>query len=176
MRRAALALVLAGCGYHALNGPRDASARCDVELARSLVPDAALADEVVAGVREELARAGALGGPARCRVEVLRIDEASAAVAAVRGPAEGGGEGALLPSSRATRVGVVGRAEWASGPGPGASVLHDTADVRAFETVAVATDARAATFRHADALRAAGRRLGRRLAQRLLGRPAPNDE
>ncbi len=175
MRFALAALVFAACGYHSVHGPRDAAARCDVVLSRSAVPDGVVADEVVAGVREELARAGALGGSARCRVEVLRVDEASEGIAAVRGPAEGAPEGTLLPASRATRVGVVGRAEWAAGAGD-APALHDTADVRVYETVAVAGEARGAAFRHTDALRAAARRLGHRLGLRLLGRPAPTDE
>lgn len=178
MRRALAAVALTACGYHPVHGgaPVPASERCDVVLARSDVPDAVVADEVLAGAREELARAGALGGPARCRVEVLRIDEASEGVAAVRGPSENGEEGRLLPTSRATRVGVVARADWAKTADPDAPGERDTADVRVFETVSVAPDARNATFRHTDALRAAARRLGRRLGTRLLGRPAPSDE
>lgn len=176
MRRLALvlALVLAlsapACGYHAVHGARAEAERCEVVLARSHVPDVVVADEVLAGAREELSRHGALGGSARCRIEVLRIDEASEGIGAVRGPADEGAS--LVPAARATRVGVVARADWEAG----GSVGRDTADVRAFETVAVAGDARAATFRHADALRAAARRLGRRLALRLLGLPAPTEE
>jgi hypothetical protein len=55
---------------------------------------------------------------------------------------------------------------------------NDTGDVRAEETIAVdrdiksAPDPRASTFHHADALRAAARRLGRQLARRVMGFPA----
>ena len=41
---------------------------------------------------------------------------------------------------------------------------------------AAALDARAAGFRHSDALRAAGRRVGHRLASRILGLPSGADE
>jgi hypothetical protein len=176
MTRTVLALALAatacGCGYRAVHGgaPRSLDERCEVALARSGVPDAVVADEVLVGLREELARHGALGGAARCRVELLRVDEASEGIGVAR-PA--GAPGAtLVPSSRATRVGVLARADWALGE----SVTRDTADVRAFETVAVASDARAAAFQHTDALRAAARRVGQRLGRRLLGLPAPSDE
>jgi hypothetical protein len=59
---------------------------------------------------------------------------------------------------------------------PGGERERDTGDVRAFETVAVAVDARMSTFRQSDALRVAGRRVGKRLASRVLGIPAPTDE
>ena len=141
-------------------------------LAESKVPDAVATDEVLAGAREELAKGGALAsgsGFPRCEIEVLRADEASEAIAAGRDSA-----GALLPQSRATRVGLVARA-WVL-TGPGAERERDTGDVRAYESVTVAADARAASFRESDALRAAGRRLGQRLAARVMGRPAPTDE
>lgn len=180
MRAVALAASLASaasvaCGYHAVHGggPRPPEERCEVELAHAAVPDAVVVDEVLAGVREELARHGALGGSARCRVEVLRVDESSEGIDLVRGPAEGAAEGPRVPASRATRVGVVARAAWTAA---GRDVVRDTADVRALETVAVAGDARAATFRHADALRAAARRLGQRLGRRLVGLPAPSED
>jgi hypothetical protein len=178
MTRTALALALAttayGCGYRAVHGgaPRSPDERCEVALARSGVPDAVVADEVLVGVREELARHGALGGAARCRVEVLRVDEASEGIGVVSSGPTGAPGATLVPSSRATRVGVLARADWALGE----SVTRDTADVRVFETVAVASDARAAAFQHTDALRAAARRVGQRLGRRLLGLPAPSDE
>jgi hypothetical protein len=58
----------------------------------------------------------------------------------------------------------------------GAPPERDTGDVRVFETVSVAFDARAATFRHSDALRAAGRRVGKRVATRIMGLPSASDE
>jgi hypothetical protein len=141
-------------------------------LSESKVPDAVASDEVLAGLREELARTGSLAsgeGYPRCEVEILRMDEASEGIAAAPG-----GDGRLVPQSRATRVGLLARA-WVL-RAPGGERERDTGDVRAFETVAIAPDARAATFRHSDALRAAGRHVGKRLASRIMGLPAPNDE
>jgi len=172
---AALALLLvsgalASCGYRSVHG--GAAEHLHVVLSESKVPDAVASDEVLAGVREELARGGALAsgdGFPRCEVEVLRADEASEGVSATPEA-----DGRLSPQSRATRVGLVARA-WVVRT-PGGERERDTGDVRAFEIVAVAPDARSSTFRHSDALRAAGRRVGKRLAARILGIPAPTDE
>lgn len=143
-----------------------------VHLAESKVPDAVASDEVLAGAREELARMGTLAagdGYPRLEIEVLRADEASEGIAATPDA-----DGRLLPQSRATRIGLVARG-WVM-RSPGGERERDTGDVRAFETAAVAVDARAATFRHSDALRAAGRRVGKRLATRILGLPSATDE
>ncbi|HEY8086996.1 MAG TPA: hypothetical protein VIF09_04105, partial [Polyangiaceae bacterium] len=69
------------CGYHAAYG---AGGRLHVHVVRSMVPDAVAADEVASGVREELAREGALeagDGYPRVEIEVLREDEQSEGVA-----------------------------------------------------------------------------------------------
>lgn len=166
----ASSLWLTACGYHAVHGGPPAE-RFSVVLASSNIPEAVAGDEVVAGVRDELARSGALGtGEAypRCEVEVLRADEAAEGIAATPNT-----DGVLLPDARATRVGIVARA-WIvrSKDGPRE---RDTGDVRAMEVVATAGDARAATFRHADALRAAGRRVGRKMGTRILGLPTSSD-
>ena len=74
---------LAACGYEPLHGG-PARERLGVVVVRSKVPDAAASDEVAAGVRDELARAGALepgSGYPRCEIEILRADEASEAIA-----------------------------------------------------------------------------------------------
>ncbi|MCA9589157.1 MAG: hypothetical protein KC657_27795 [Myxococcales bacterium] len=163
-------VVLAGCGYRPVVGASSGAA-CHVVLARSFVADAVATEEVLAGMREELARRGALEagqGHPRCVVEVLRIDEASEGLAAVDGP-----EGAA-PAARAVRVSVVGRA-WREQDASGAP-SSDTGDVRAASISAPAPDARGAVFNHGDASRAAARRLGRALASRLLGLPAASEE
>ena len=165
----ALLLVFASCGYRPVHGPAE---HLHVVLSESKVPDAVASDEVLAGVREELARGGALAsgdGFPRCEVEILRADEASEGVGATPEA-----DGRLTPHGRATRVGLVARA-WVLRT-PGGERERDTGDVRAVEIVAVTTDARGSTFRHSDALRAAGRRVGKRLASRILGIPAPTDE
>jgi hypothetical protein len=58
---------------------------------------------------------------------------------------------------------------------------EDTGDMRAEESIAVDEtagigDPRASTFHHADASRAAARRLGRKLAARLLGQPSASED
>lgn len=160
-------LLLASCGYQPVHEARG-DERLSVALATSMIPDAAVSDEVLAGMREELAKNGALASSSsaypRCEIEVLRADEASEGIAAVDGQ----------PNARATRVGIVARA-WIvrSKDGPHE---RDTGDVRTMETVASAPDARTATFRHSDALKAAGRRAGRRLASRVMGLPSASDD
>jgi hypothetical protein len=168
------------CGYRPVYGGEGAE-RLRVVLARAPVADAAAADEVVSGVREELAREGALAsgdGYPRIEIEVTRLDEASDAIAAV-----GGASGIQVPAARATEVGVVARA-WLVRVERGEHE-RDTGDVRVF-VVTGATQAGEATpsaspaaldaLRFEDALRAAGRRTGIRLARRLLGEPAPAED
>jgi len=166
-----LTVVLAACGYHAVYGDRSPS-KLHVVLVRTLVPDVVASDEVVAGLREELARAGALepgGGFPRVEVEVLRADEASEGIAA--GPSG--------PVSRATDVGLAARA-WIV-RAEGAPPESDTGDLRTQETIAVdeaatGPDPRASAFHEADALRAAARRLGRRLGDKVTGQPSSSDD
>lgn len=165
------ALLLAGCGYHAVHGHGAASEKLAVVLVSTNVTDVAASDEVVAGVREQLADADALAsgsGYPRCEVEVLRADEASQGIAAERNPG-----GPLLPTARATDLGILARA-WVVRTKDGPRE-RDTGDVRATSTVAVASDARAATFQGLDALRATARQAGRRMGRRLLGLPSATE-
>jgi hypothetical protein len=159
------------CGYHAAYAGAP-TARLHVKLVRTLIPDAVASDEVTAGVREALARAGALvGGEGfpRVEVEVLRANEVSEGIAA----------GAKGPAARATEVGIAARA-WIV-RAPGAPPESDTGDLRAEETIAVdenagVLDPQASTFHEADAVRAAARRLGRKLAYKVTGEPAASEE
>lgn len=166
-----LASLAPACGYQPVYGGAGAGA-LHVKVVRSLVADVVAGDEVASGVREELARAGALApgeGYPRVEIEVLRADEASEGVQA----------GASGPVARATDVGIVARA-WIV-RAPGSEAQSETGDLRAEETLAVdegpsTPDPRASTFHHADALRAAARRLGRALGARVLGLPASSEE
>ncbi len=168
-----------GCGYHALHSG-DGTARLHVKLARSMVADAIASDEVLAGLRETLAREGALApgeGYPRVEVEVLRADETSEGIASPSAFLPAGPGGA--PRARATEVGLVARA-WLV-EAKDAPPMRDTGDVRAMDLVATdsalgAIDTRADTLRHEDALRAVARRVGERLALRVLGHPTPSDE
>lgn len=163
-------LLVASCGYTPVHS--GIHERLHVALSETRVPDAAATDEVLAGAREELARMGALetgDGFPRLEIEVLRADEASEGIAAV--PNE---DARLLPRARATRVAIVARA-WVKRTKDG-EVERDTGDMRVFETVGVATDARAASFKQSDALRVAGRRVGKRLATRIMGLPASTED
>lgn len=168
--RAVIFALLSACGYRPVHGGV-APERLSVVLVSSNIPDAVASDEVVAGVRDELARFGALAGGEgypRCEVEVLRVDEASEGIRAAEND-----DGVRVPSARATRVGVVARA-WLVRAKDGPRE-RDTADVRASNVVAVAGDARTATFQHVDATRAASRRVGRTLGLRIMGYPTSSD-
>jgi hypothetical protein len=159
------------CGYRAVYGG-ESPVKLHVKVVRALVPDAVASDEVANGVREELALEGALepgeGWPC-AEIEVLRADEASEGIAVA-----GGG-----PLARGMDVGLVGRA-WVA-PSADASHQRDTGDMRAagiatIDESAGAPDPRQTGFHHADALRAAGRRLGHKLARRLLGHPVTTED
>jgi hypothetical protein len=187
MMRGVLALLLTACGYHAVYGGD--TERLHVVLKRSLVPDAVATDEVVSGVREALAREGALAaGDAypRIEVEVLREDEMSegiaAPVASPASPATPLPPGAPInagPRARATEVGLVARAclvRAAGGP-----CERDTGDVRAMDLAASdlsmgVPDVMSDAFHHRDAMRDVGKRLGSRLAAHMLGHPTASDE
>jgi hypothetical protein len=159
-----------GCGYRPVYGG-GIQERLHVKLVRTLVPDAIASDEVASGVREELARQGALDagdGYPRVEIEVLRADEVSEGIRAGTGPL-----------ARATDVAIVGRA-WVV-RSPGAAPERDSGDMGAEEVISAdvnegALDPRASGFHHADALRAAGRRLGSKLARRVTGRPASSED
>jgi hypothetical protein len=159
------------CGYQAVYAGR-ARPRLHVKLVRAQIPDAVASEEVTAGLRETLARAGLLEGGdgfPRVEVEVLRADEASEGIAA-RGGA---------PRAQATDVGIAARAWLVSAAGGRAE--RDTGDMRAEGTVAVDETAgnlnpQASEFHQADALRAAARRLGRRLAHKVIGEPATSED
>jgi len=168
---ASVSFLAAGCGYRAVYGGV-VPEHLHVKVVRTLVADVVASEEVASGVREELARQGALSagdGYPRVEIEVLRADEASEGIAA----------GANGPLARATDVGISARAwlvRFAGDP-----IESDTGDLRAQEVIAVdvtegALDPRASGFHHADALRAAARRLGHKLAQRVLGLPAAGED
>jgi hypothetical protein len=179
MRWLALSLVVSACGYRSIYaaGP---PGRLHVKVVRALVADAVSADEVASGVREELARAGALEGGdgyPRVEIEVLRADETSEGIA-VR---------ASGPVARGTGVALVARA-WVTAE-EGAAPQADTGDMRAEESITVdevvetagnvetgGPDPRSSAFHHADASRAAARRLGRKLGARVLGQPAASED
>ena len=171
-------MALLGCGYAPIYTAQERG-KLHVVLVHAKVADAVAADEVLSGLREELAREGALEGGAaypRIEVEVLRLDESSEGIAA-----RSLSSGAALPLARGLEVGLVARA-WVVAF-EGAQPERDTGDMRAVDLVSpsmradqVTLDASEDVRAHADALRAAGRRVGVRLARRVLGHPAASDD
>jgi hypothetical protein len=186
------------CGYRPVYGAGEPT-RMHVKLVRTLVPDVVASDEVASGLREELARAGALepgDGWPRVEIEVLRAGDESEGIgvrAESTTPPQPGapllpaapGEGRSVPAARGIDVAVVARA-WIV-RAPGAEAERDTGDMRASDVVSVdrsrgvggaagAFDPRAAGFHEADARRAAARRLGGKLGRKLLGEPAASEE
>ena len=181
-------LLAVACGYRPVLGT-GTDRHYHVALVENLVADAVVADEVLAGLREELARYGALlpnDGYPRVEVEVLRQDEeAEGVVAGSAGGtlSGGGGRAEQQPLARGLRRSVVGRARVR--PSPQDEPEGDTADVRVVDVLSnedakggegTGTGVSAAFFSGADLSRVAARRLGRRLARRVLGLPGPQDE
>ncbi len=174
--RAASVVGASGCGYHAVYGG-DSPARLHVALSRTVVPDAVASDEVLSGLREELAREGALAsgqGWPRVEVEVLRAGGSSEGVR-VRAGSAGSAE---APEARGVEVGIVGRA-WVVAE-PGAPPERDTGDMRSEDVISVDSsgdvlDLRATAFHQADAMRAAARRLGSKLGRKVLGNPVSSE-
>jgi hypothetical protein len=183
--RSILLLGLVSCGYRPLYGGSSGEDRFCVVSLSPLVADLAVVTQVEAGLRAGLAERGGLrggGGYPRVVVEVLRIDAASAGIAAVPGGTRGTVVGGLplatggppSPLARGTRIGVLARA-WVERTPEGAHE-RDTGDQRAVETMTAEPDAKLESLRLDDASRAAARRLGRRLARKVLGEPdAPDD-
>lgn len=166
-------LQVSACGYTPLYSAPPAE-RLSVALVGARSGDAIASDEVVAGVRDTLAKEGALapgGTYPRVEVEVLRVDEASEGIAADDTPS------GHVPRARATEVGVVARA-WIARDASG-SREADTGDLRSLDLAAAPNGGdslSAEAMRHDDALRATARRLGQRLALRLLGHAvSPNE-
>lgn len=159
-----LALVLlAGCGYHSVFAAP--SGALSVRPVISSVADVGTALEVEHGLREALAREGALSPGKDCPcvvVEVTRIDHAAGAIVAA-------GE---RPVASSQVTAVVGRATVDDG---NEHTLFDTGDLRAESNYVV--DGRVAeALRGQDASRSAGRRLGRMLGAALLGHPSASEE
>jgi len=158
-------LFLASCGYHAVYAT-PAEEKLHVRLARAPVAEAAAADEVLSGAREQLAREGALAsgdGYPRLEIEVLRIDETSAGVLS----------DGINPHASGSYRGVIARA-WVV-PQEGAEAVRDTGDVRTDDLAAVQPNAVQDDLAAIDGARAAARRLGRRIALRVLGHPTSSD-
>lgn len=164
------------CGYGPVYaGGGAGQGRLHVKLVRSLVADAVASDEVAQGVREELARHGALEGGEgfpRVDLEVLRADESSEGLAA-------GASGAPAPTARGTAVALVARG-WVVSQ-EGAPAERDSGDLRAEEIIVVdegatGPDPRSSLFHYADAQRSAARRLGRKIARRVMGLPSATEE
>ena len=167
----ALLLFLGGCGYHTLQSADvPDEARLSVVVLREAIADSTAADEVAAGVREELAESGALrtgGRYPRIEIEVLRTDERSALMS----------NEANTPRARGVDIALMGRAWLMRSPeGP---PERDTGDVRVSDVVSQDTSREATTreLLNRDAtMRGLGRRLGRTLAARVLGHPVAPDE
>jgi hypothetical protein len=122
----------------------------------------------LSGVRDELSQSGSLESGSRFPrvvVEVLRVDELPAGIAAV---ASGS---ASVPSARGSAIGVVARA-WIL-ESPGTPPVSETGDVRRVEYVGQGSEPLAAEFAYSSAVKSAARRVGEALARRLLGTAEP---
>jgi hypothetical protein len=160
-----------GCGYHAAYGGEDRPLRAlTVGAAPARAADIGALSALLAGARRELSRQSALRGGSgypRLVVELVRIDEVAAGIAALPGP-----DGASAPLARASAIGVTARA-WVE-ERTGAPRSRDTADVRRVETVMQGSDALAGMVAYEEASRAAASRVGEALARRALGIVEPS--
>ena len=159
-------LLCVACGYQPLYATPGGEA-FHVHLSKNLTASAIVAEEVLRGARETLAKEGALApgdGYPRLEIEVLRADETSEGIVAVNAP-----EG-QIPQARSSELGVVVRAFVTRRSG-GAAEL-DTGDLRQ-DVLAGAPlgDSVRETWQREDSLRAAARRLGGRAALKVLGHP-----
>jgi hypothetical protein len=162
---------LLGCGYHTAFGASGPSYRLTVASAPLGIPHPEVLQAVLSGVRAELGKDGALesgAGYPRLVVELLRVDEVAAGIAATS-TARGS-----LPLGRASAIGVSGRGWIEEKPGNGP--VRDTGDVRTVETVAQDEDALSGSLAFGQAARAAGRRTGESIARRALGMAEPGLE
>jgi hypothetical protein len=159
-----LAVGSSACGYTPIYASTRPAERLTVVLAAHAVPQTDVVHEAIAGAREELSRAGVLRpgtGHPRLVIQVLRVDEGSAGIAAVDN----------VPLARGSSVGVVGRA-WVE-ESPGGERVRDSGDLRRVEWVSSGPNSVNDAVRYSGARRIAGRRLGRSLALRVLGDPEP---
>ena len=172
LRLAAFGVAIVACSGYRVIRTQGSGEAFHVAVVRVLEADALAADEVASGVRDELARAGALtageGWP-RVEVEVLSAGESAIGIVDVGGLPQAGGLGVEI-SARA----------WLS-RSPDAPPERDTGDCRAEVAIAVdaahgVADTRRAAAQRSAALRAAGRRLGRELARHVVGLPMTTDE
>ena len=172
MKRLAVA-VLCACGYQPLYAT-PAGEAYHVHLARNRTASAIVAQEVVRGAREALAKEGALAagddGYPRLEIEVLRADETSEGVTAIASP------DGPVPRATASDLAVVARG-FVSRRAGGAAEL-DTGDMRTEDVAAAPASASAEIWQREDSLRAVAHRLGARIALKILGHPvvtAPSD-
>jgi hypothetical protein len=167
----ALALGLAGCGYEPVYGGERPSQRLSVVAAAHRTPNLRAVQGVLSGVREELAREGLLApgeGYPRVVVEVLRVDEASAAVLA-----DGAGDGAR-PRAGGSSVGVVARG-WVL-PKEGAQAIRDTGDVRRVRQLAAGRSPRTDARAFDELVSNVARETGSSIARRITGEAEPSLE
>lgn len=166
MRAGWILVAACACGYEPLYATPAGDAY-HVHLAKNQTASAIVAEEVVRGVRDALAKEGALApgdGFPRIEIEVLRADETSEGVMQVQTI-----QGAE-PRARATELAIVARAFVARREGSSAEL--DTGDMRAEDLAgAPLGDSTREVWQREDSLRAAARRLGGRIALRILGHP-----
>ena len=167
------AACLPGCGYRAVYAGAPPSAKLAVVPATNRTADIEAVAGVLAGVRAELSRTGALSsgqGYPRVLVEVLRVDEIPVGIAAPDPPP---GED-RRPVARGLAMAVTARA-WVVESAGGEPAV-DTGDIRRIGNAATQAGPLENAQQRALAVRAAGRQTGEALARRILGDPEPSVE
>jgi hypothetical protein len=150
---------LAGCGYQPVYGGQQT--RYAVEPGHYSTASFEAVQSAVAGVRNELGTARALGSGPRVIVEILRVDERSIGVRATSD----------APLARGSEIVVVGRALVYDKPeGP---ARLDTGDVSRAAQYASGVSASADAAARTRAVRDAARSVGKALGRVVLGLPEP---
>lgn len=153
-----------GCGYAPVYGTA-AETRYEVVTGHVGTASFEVSQDAAAGVRSELAPAGALGhGFPHVVVEVLRVDERSIGVRSLDGAA---------PLARGSEIAVVGRAYVLERED--ARPSRDTGDMSRTAQFAAGTTPAADAASRSRAVRDAARSLGKALGRALLGLPEPLD-
>lgn len=175
MKLARLALIMPlvfACGYSAVYGGRPPEALLSVVASPQFTPETDAVAAVLAGVRKELSKQGALKGGTsypRLVIQVLRVDEEPLGIAVQ--PARDGQKVAL---ARGMEMAVTARG-WVV-EREGGEPVTDTGDVRrsagSASEAAPAIDLQARVM----AIRAAGNEVGIALARRVLGEATAGTE
>lgn len=158
-------LAACACGYRPAYGGTAPAARLSIKVAPSRAPESGALSAIIAGLRAELSRAGALStdtGYPRVVVELVRVNERGTAQTLT---ADLDGKPGI-PLASGALVGVTARAWVEIAPG---QVERDTGDIRRTSAFGSQTNPGYDAAQREAALASAGRAVGEALGRRIMG-------